>query len=607
MVSAARLCVLVSVLLSATFWSRVAPAQTASKAARAIHRHAIVIGSNAAGGQATLPPLEFADDDALNNCELLAELGMSVTAFTSVDDATGRKHPNPNAPTPGGIQTTPHPAAGRCTPREPTVRNIEDHIRAVVNEVKATPDVDNIIVVWFSGHGSGSALFLEDAPLPTERLRTLLLEPTRKHAQIHLILDSCHAAKFVRGRGEEQKPNPDFERQLRSLPQGLDLANNPHVGALIGATLTNKVHEYSAIEAGILSYELRAAFRNAADATGDRKVTFREAEVFVFAANVGVTDLNARIFGHAFLPHNRDVAIADWNDAAANAIPHVSLTLPAEEKVRFRISDARGVALVEAHKGKEEDTSRIGTIFLPANQPYRVEILSDGGELVDYRKLESSAAGSIPFPYGSSGPRPRDSMIESLEEGLFRRHFDRDLFDVYIAIKASSSDSLWLESRGGSLEPELGGPPAADAATPTKAPGPVRPVDTHPPSRVDSGGARAWPYVLGGTAAAAVATGVVFNVLARSENEKAEGMCEGSTNGVCTVDSSADKQELQDHLDAAKTHRTISYVSFGIGGLAMVGGAVILLTSDPKQPVRSTWLSPRVGAKSASVFLGGNF
>ena len=77
------------------------------------------------------------------------------------------------------------------------------------------------------------------------------------------------------------------------------------------------MHEYSALEAGIFSYELRAALRNAADATGDRKESYREAEAFVWAANAGVESVDARMYGQAYLPRGgEDQVLADAFSAA---------------------------------------------------------------------------------------------------------------------------------------------------------------------------------------------------------------------------------------------------------------------------------------------------
>lgn len=97
----------------------------------AVHRYAVVIGSNEARGQ-PLAPLEFADDDALNNCELLAELEMDVQVFTRMDSRTAIRHPS-------GGNASAHPVSRYCSPRPPEVTPVQNAIEALAREVKSAP------------------------------------------------------------------------------------------------------------------------------------------------------------------------------------------------------------------------------------------------------------------------------------------------------------------------------------------------------------------------------------------------------------------------------------------------------------------------------------
>jgi hypothetical protein len=570
---APRLLVPSFLLFALSLVSRSATAQTPATSPELVQRYAIVIGSNKAGGQ-PLDDLHFADDDALNNCELLAELGMAVTVFTTRDRATRARR-----------QRKPHAFAEQCSyPREPFTQSVEEQLKSLVQEVRSAPKgTRNIILLWFSGHGNGSSLFLQNGPLTTGRLRQLLLEPTQGYAEVHLILDSCHARKFVVGRGDRsQKLDPAMEKQVRAYPKGLNLSVNSHVGALIATTEFNKVHEYSPLEAGILSYELRAAFRNAADATGDWRVTYREAEAFVWAANAAVESVDARMYGQAFLPGGEDKVLVDWSDTTARGLPHVSMTVSAAEQVRFRILDSRGVPVLETHKGREDDPTRTTNVFLPANQQYDIDILGSEGQRLDRRTLAALPPGQVTFaalPRGAIGKAARSGEIEgSLEKGLFQRPYDARLFDDYRRFRQDSPEAAWLASRD---VPEID-------------------VD-------EGGGVGPWPYVFGGVGAAALGTGVAFNLLAHDENDKAEDLCNGSTSGVCTVGSVAERRMLQDHIDTAKRHRAVSYVSFGVAGAALVGGAVIFVTQRMNQPDQRAWVAPSFGSASAGLLFGGRF
>ena len=535
-----------------------------------VQRFAVVIGSNEAGGQ-PLDELNYADDDALNNCELLAELGAAVTVFTSKDDQTRKR------------RAEAHPTAPHCAkPERPFTHLVENHLKNLVNEVRAAPaGTRSVIVLWFSGHGSGDALFLQNGPLTTTRLRELLLDPTQGYADVHLILDSCNAQKFVTGRdGKGRKLDPKLRNQVNAIPKGLNLTVNSHVGALIAATEFNKVHEYSPLEAGILSYELRAALRNGADANGDHRVTYREAEAFVWAANSGVESIDARMYGRAFLPGGEDDVLADWNDPQAQASRSVALSLSASEEVRFRVRDPRRVLVFETHKGRESDANRTTTVFLPAGKSYEIDLLGKEGNWLDRRRLDAPSPGTVAFatlPRGDIADRARGEIEQSLDKGLFQRPYDARLFADYRNFREGSPDAAWLASRD----------------SPEDAP--------------MAAGPSAWPFVFGGVGVAAIGTGVVYNLLARAENKKVEDACGSTPATECTVTSAAERQDLQDHVDTAKRQRTISYVSFGVGGAALLGGTVIFLTERSGPAPRSTWVSPSVGPRSASLLVGGRF
>lgn len=532
-----------------------------------VHRYALVIGSNQAGGQ-PLPALHHADDDALNNCELLAELGMQVRVFTEPDKRTRarRAHVQPDSAKPCSNAASPY------------LRSIEGALTGIVQEVRSAPQgVQNEIVLWFSGHGDGNALFLHDQPLTTARLRQLLIAPTRGFANVHVILDACNATQFVTGRGE---PSEDVMAQVAALPTGLGLDQNSHVGALIAATEFNKVHEYSALEAGIFSYELRAALRNAADATGDRKVSYREAEAFVWAANAGVESVDARMYGQAYLPRGgEDQVLADWTAPRA-AVP-VEIVVPAAEQIRFRVNDARGIRLVETHKGREEKSPLDTRIFVDAGGSYQVEVVNAEGQVIQHRSLEAAPGAPVQLleqPLATVLSARSSDVERSLDKGLFQRPFDTQFFEDYRRIREQNSSGPWLASRG-----------------------------------LDRGRAprsAIWPYLaLGAVATGGLATGIAFNLQARDDNGDAQNLCEGGiADGVCRVTSDDDRRARGELIASAKQSRTISYIGFGAAAAALVTGVVLFFVTDgaqaaPPQPL----FIPQVAPGSAGLLVQGRF
>lgn len=152
--------------------------------------------------------------------------------------------------------------------------------------------------------------------------------------------------------------------------------------------------------------------------------------------------------------------------------------------------------------------------------------------------------------------------------------------------------------------------PALELAPPAPPPAAVLPsVASQPAPPADSGGGVSpVTWVAGGVAVVGLATGVVFNVLARSENSDAKSLCTSDSDAkTCYVDPD-DSEKHQQHLDAAETDRTLSYVAFGVGGAAAAVAIVTLLLPHPGAPAaQGLVVAPAVGQGSGGVFMRGTF
>lgn len=147
------------------------------------------------------------------------------------------------------------------------------------------------------------------------------------------------------------------------------------------------------------------------------------------------------------------------------------------------------------------------------------------------------------------------------------------------------------------------------APVPAVAP-PPEPAQAPPPAKPESrGGVSPVTWIAGGVAVAGLATGVVFNVLARSANSDAEDRCTNDTDeDACVVKDEDEAKKRQDSLDAAKADRTVSYVAFGVGGAAAAVAVVTLLIPRSKAPATNgLTLSPRVSHRGGALFLQGSF
>ena len=100
-----------------------------------------------------------------------------------------------------------------------------------------------------------------------------------------------------------------------------------------------------------------------------------------------------------------------------------------------------------------------------------------------------------------------------------------------------------------------------------------------------------------------VVLGTIFYLDFKSKNDEAAGMCRGFTCDRAGV-------ERHNHLvDRAQSSRTLSYLSFGAGTLALGAAAILYFTSEPS-PVASGGaleLRPLIGSGLTGLSASGRF
>ncbi len=152
--------------------------------------------------------------------------------------------------------------------------------------------------------------------------------------------------------------------------------------------------------------------------------------------------------------------------------------------------------------------------------------------------------------------------------------------------------------------------PVLEPLPPEPPPAVVQPAPPPPPPPKESAGVPAAAWIFGGVAVAGLATGVVFNVFARSANADAEARCTNDEDApTCVVDSEDDAEKRQESLDAASANRIVSYIGFGVGGAAALATVVTLLLprSNSASPQAALVISPRVSPEGGGVALSGSF
>jgi hypothetical protein len=160
-------------------------------------------------------------------------------------------------------------------------------------------------------------------------------------------------------------------------------------------------------------------------------------------------------------------------------------------------------------------------------------------------------------------------------------------------------------------------PPLQDLAPAVvEAPAPEPEAPPAPVAMEDQGsvaGRTVATLALSAIAVGGIATGVVFAIQSKNETGAAKKLCTGGEDGAtCAgVDGGiAERDEALGHRDNAKRAALISYVGLGVGGAALVGTAIMLLTGsggDDGDEARGARLAPVLGPEFAGLSVSGQF
>lgn len=291
-------------------------------AAPASSGHALVLTNNRSLDPSR-PDLRYADDDGVKYAELFAEvLGPGrVTLLTELD-------PETRALFPSWVGRTGTPTRAALD-------------RAVAALAAARP-----AEVWLvlAGHGDVAAgqgyVELGDQRLYAQDLEDAVIAPLGE-ARVHLILDACNAYFMINPRkpgGTRWSATPDQARDL--------LARHPRVGALISTSAEAITYEWSEVQSGIFSYEVRSGLRGAADADGDGAITYEELTAFLETTNRPIeNDLyRPKVFARGPAGEGAAILLARAADQGR------TITVEAAGARRLTVRDALGVRVLDAHK-----------------------------------------------------------------------------------------------------------------------------------------------------------------------------------------------------------------------------------------------------------------
>jgi hypothetical protein len=230
---------------------------------------AIIVANNKSR-EPERPDLQFADDDGARYYRLLSNAGGDARAVLlgSFDRATAMTYPD-------------LASIARAPTRADLVAAVDDIAAAVAAARREGRRTAFYFV--FAGHGDVAGGFgyleLEDARIDGAFLEEQIID--RIPADVdHVILDSCNSFFVLNPR----RPGGRRWATPRDMSNGF-AQRHPNVGAFLSTSAEAEVYEWSELESGIFSHEVRSGLSGAADADGDGVVTYGELAAFVERAN----------------------------------------------------------------------------------------------------------------------------------------------------------------------------------------------------------------------------------------------------------------------------------------------------------------------------------
>lgn len=276
---------------------------------------AIVLTNNRSA-RSERPDLRYADDDGAQWADLFAErFGEdAVQLLTEFDPESRRLY-------------------SRWKPDPPT----KSAFFAAIDRAVARDPAEVYLVIAAHGDVAGGQGYVD---LAGERLTAADLDRALSAfggRRVHLVIDSCNSYFMLNPR------KPGGRRFERTNKDEIELLKkHPNTGALISTSAEAVTYEWSELQSGIFSYELRSALRGAADANGDGAISYQEAAGFLAVANRPIVNelYRPKVFSRAPSPDAPLFVLGE----------RPSLLVGAEGTRRLTIRDRDGVRILDLHK-----------------------------------------------------------------------------------------------------------------------------------------------------------------------------------------------------------------------------------------------------------------
>jgi hypothetical protein len=343
------------------------------------------------------PNLHYADDDGARYSQVFRSVAAAenVILLTVFDPATRKLYPK--------LAAQARPPRRRALLRAMTVLR-----RKMQRAKKRGRRV--VFYFVFAGHGhvqhGKGYLELLDGRLGPRSIERVVLKGARADA-IHLLLDSCNSFFVVSPR----KPGGRRWATPKDLTRSF-ARRYPHVGVFLSTSGSGEVYEWSEIQSGIFSHEVRSGLTGAADADRNGRISYNELAAFVAVANRGIKNPHYRPKVVARAPGNKGNATLFAYKGARGR--RIKLGTAAR---RLWIRDRMGTRMADLNK--EAGVSWVVTIPRPQHETlYVQELHTPPGKDKDVRPvLRQYTIKGVPKPAAKSPSEDSAPIAKSSRAG----------------------------------------------------------------------------------------------------------------------------------------------------------------------------------------------
>ena len=396
---------------------------TAAFAAESTRTFALVVTNNRSSSL-TMPDLQYADDDGARYYRLFRSVAEadSVVLLTTFDRASAAAYPEL-----AGVAKAPTRAA------------VETAVRQISAAVKSAHEDGAKTTFYFvyAGHGDveegRGTIDLEDGRVDGQFIERAIIENIPADTK-HVLLDSCDSFFVLNPR----KPGGRRWATPKDMALGFS-KRHPEVGLFLSTNSDAEVFEWSELESGVFSHELRSGLSGAADVDGDGSVSYAEAAGFVDQANQRITRDNLR--PHIYFRGPSGDATRPLFSSGAAAGRRLVL---GEGAMRLWVKNDTGERLLDLHKEKEPLT-----VVLPGPAAQAVSIYvehqpakEDGRPLV-IERAAPAGDGEIHLANLTTAEPALAARGDRLFGSIFAVPYGRVAYAKFVAVNVSETNVVY--------------------------------------------------------------------------------------------------------------------------------------------------------------------